>query len=125
MVKSVQPATGRRTAESHAPAVGREPLAGPREGQAQLVSDGTYRRLYCGMAALNLSSPLPSLEVRSPPCLPRSANLAQAESRKIVRPCIVRISTAAMSARVRELAPITVSSRLGNAFQVATCSAVP
>jgi len=100
-------------------------LGWSRERQAQLVSDGTYRLLYCGMAALNLSSPLPSLEVRSPPCLPRSANLAQAESRKIVRPCIVRISTAAMSARVRELAPITVSSRLGNAFQVATCSAVP
>ena len=61
----------------------------------------------------------------SPPCLPGLANLAQAESRKIVRPSVVRISTAAMSPRVRELAPITMSSRLGSAFQVATCSALP
>ena len=93
-----------------------------RPGWCQMEPTGAST---AALAALKLSSPLPSLEVRSPPCLPRSANLAQAESRKIVRPCIVRISTAAMSARVRELAPITVSSRLGNAFQVATCSALP
>src|ERR1035437_1906993 len=33
VVKSVQPATGGRAAESHAPAVGREPLAGPGRGR--------------------------------------------------------------------------------------------
>jgi len=49
----------------------------------------------------------------------------QVESRRIVCPCRVRISTAAMSRRARELAPMTASSRLGSAFQVATCSAAP
>ena len=49
----------------------------------------------------------------------------QVESRRIVCPCRVRISTAAMSRRARELAPMTVSSRLGSAFQVATCWAAP
>jgi hypothetical protein len=97
----------------------------PRERQAQLVSDGTYRRPYCGIGSLEPPHRCPAWKrARLLVCL-GTANLAQAESRKIVRPCIVRISTAAMSGRVRELAPITVSSRLGNAFQVATCSALP
>src|SRR5674476_609789 len=49
----------------------------------------------------------------------------QVESRRIVCPSAVRISTATMSRRALELAPMTVSSRLGGAFQVATRSAAP
>ena len=50
---------------------------------------------------------------------------SQIERRRIVCPSSVRISTAAMSLRARELAPITVIVRLGSAFQVATCSVAP
>ena len=44
--------TGERAAESYAPVAGREPLAGLRRRQSQLVSDGTYRHLYRGIGSL-------------------------------------------------------------------------